>query len=615
MDLRQKIKTIPTDPGCYLYKNAEGVVIYVGKAKNLRARVRSYFGADAVENAKTGSLMREAVDIEYIVVGNEREALALENNLIKEKQPRYNILLRDGKGYPYIKLTNEEFPRVYVTRDLRKDGAHYFGPYLPASLAYRTVDLIHRVFYIPSCKIDLTKNHPRPCLQYHIKRCLGPCVKGLTSPETYGEAVRDVRLLLEGRSADLSASLHGRMAQAAENLQFELAARLRDNIVTIEQLGEKQRMDHAQGDDSDVIGYYFENHLLAANLFHMRGGKVLDRREFFWEDLGDLENEEGFAVGEFFATLLKQLYLDAHYIPPTIYIPVDFEDREALEELLSEKRGHRVHIDVPQRGDRRAFLDLVGENAKQSYEQRFRVMKPRLDVLKSVLQETFQLPDLPRRIECFDISHIQGAETVASMVAWEEGKMRNSEYRKFIIKTVPGIDDFKSMHEVVTRRYRRLLDENKPLPSLVLIDGGLGQLHAAAHALEELGLAAQPLASIAKREEILYLLGQENEPIVLDRHSPVLLLIQQIRDEAHRFAITFHRKRRQMRDHATELRLVPGIGDTTTKRLLRHFGSLRKVQQADYAALSAVVTSKQAMAILEHFRAEKGAPQTGDEAE
>jgi excinuclease ABC subunit C len=606
MDLHQKIKTIPTNPGVYLYKNAEGEVIYVGKAKNLRARVRSYFVEGASDNAKTGSLLREAVDVEYIMVGNEREALALENNLIKEKQPRYNVLLRDDKSYPYVKLTAERFPRIYVTRRLRKDGGTYYGPYFPSNLAYRIVDLVHRSFLIPSCKIDLTRDHPYPCLQFHIKRCLGPCVKSLTTPEIYGEAVRDVRLLLEGKPTELSHSLRERMERAAEAMQFELAAKYRDLIVTVEQLGEKQRMDKAEGDDNDVISYHYENHLMAVNLFHMRGGKVLDRREFFWEDLGELETAEGFQVGEFFSALLKQLYLDVPYIPRTICIPVEFEDREALEDVLSEKRGGRVHIEVPQRGDKRSMIDLVGNNARQSYEQRFRVMKPRTDVLKSVLQDVFLLSELPTRIECFDISHIQGAETVASMVVWEEGKMKNADYRKFIIRTVEGIDDFKSMYEVVTRRYKRLKEEQKPMPSLVLIDGGLGQLHAAARALEELALAAQPVASIAKREEILYLFGQEDEPIVLDRHSPVLLLIQQIRDEAHRFAVTFHRKRRQMRDHATELREVPGIGETTTRRLLQHFGSLYAVQQANYAALTSVVTTKQAEAIMEFFRREEG---------
>jgi excinuclease ABC subunit C len=605
MDLHEKIKTVPMNPGVYLYKNAEGEVIYVGKAKNLRSRVRSYFVEGASENAKTGSLLREAVDIEYIVVDNEREALALENNLIKQKKPRYNILLRDDKTYPYVKLTAERYPRVYVTRKLRKDGATYFGPYFPANLAYRIVDLIHRSFMIPSCKIDLTRDHPRPCLQFYIKRCLGPCVKELTTPEIYSEAVKDVRLLLEGKPTELSWSLRGRMERAAESMEFEMAAKYRDLIVTVEQLHEKQRMASAEGDDIDVINYHCENHLMAVNLFHMRGGKVLDRREFFWEDLGELESAVGFDVGEFFSALLKQLYLDAPYIPRTIYIPVDFEDREALEDLLSEKRGSRAYIDVPQKGDKRSLIDLVGNNAKQSYDQRFRVMKPRMDVLKSVLQDVFLLPEEPARMECFDISHIQGTETVASMVVWEEGKMKNSDYRKFIIRTVEGIDDFKSMHEVVTRRYKRVQEEGQPMPSLVLIDGGLGQLHAAARALEELGLASQPVAAIAKREEILYLYGQEDEPIVLDRHSPVLLLIQQIRDEAHRFAVTFHRKRRQMRDRATELRDVPGIGDLTTRRLLQHFGSLRAVKQANYAALTSVVTTKQAEAILEFFRLEE----------
>jgi len=602
MDLHEKIKTIPVNPGVYLYKNAEGEVIYVGKAKNLRSRVRSYFVEGASENAKTGSLLREAVDIEYIVVDNEREALALENNLIKQKKPRYNILLRDDKTYPYVKLTAEPYPRVYVTRKLRKDGATYYGPYFPANLAYRIVDLVHRSFLIPSCKIDLTREHPRPCLQFYIKRCLGPCVKGLTTSEIYSEAVKDVRLLLEGKPTELSGSLRERMERAAEEMRFEMAAKYRDLIVTVEQLNEKQQMDSAEGDDVDVIGYHCENHLVAVNLFHMRGGKVLDRREFFWEDLGELETAVGFDVGEFFSTLLKQLYLDAPYIPQAIYVPVEFEDREALEDLLSERRGLRVHIDVPQKGDKRSLIDLVGNNAKQSYDQRFRVMKPRTDVLKSVLQDVFLLPELPARFECFDISHIQGAETVASMVVWEEGKMKNSEYRKFIIRTVEGIDDFKSMYEVVTRRYKRVLEEGQPMPSLVLIDGGIGQLHSAARALEELGLASQPVASIAKREEILYLYGQEDEPIVLDRHSPVLLLIQQIRDEAHRFAITFHRKRRQMRDHVTELRDVPGVGEIATRRLLQHFGSLRAVKEADYAALSSVVNTKQAEAILEFFR-------------
>ena len=602
MDLNQKIRTLPTDPGVYLYKNAEGQVIYVGKAKNLRARVRSYFLDGAVDDAKTGSLLREAVDLEYIVVANEGEALALENNLIKQKKPRYNILLRDDKSYPYVKLTAaERFPRVYVTRRLRRDGSIYYGPYFPANLAYRIVDLIHRHFLVPSCKVDLTRDHARPCLQYYIKRCLGPCVAGLTTPEAYAEAVSDVRMFLEGRQSDLSRSLRERMQGAAGQEQFELAAKYRDLITTVEQLQEKQRMAAAEGDDADVLNFHFENHMLAVNLFHMRGGKALDRREFFWEDLGELEAATGFDTGEFFSTLLKQLYVDQQYVPRFIYIPVDFEDRQALAELLSAKSEARIHIEVPQRGEKRSLIDLVGNNARQSYDQRFRVLKPLTDVLKSVLQEVLNLAELPERIECFDISHIQGAETVGSMVVWQDGGMRNSEYRKFIIRSVDGVDDFAAMREVVTRRYKRLCEEEKPLPSLILVDGGLGQLHAAAEALESLGLIAQPLASIAKREEIIYVYGQESEPVVLDRHSPVLHLVQQIRDEAHRFAVTYHRKRRQIRDRATELREIRGIGEQTTRRLLQHFGSVRAIQQADAAALSAVVSRRQAEAIFEHF--------------
>ncbi|MBS1849554.1 MAG: excinuclease ABC subunit C [Acidobacteria bacterium] len=627
MDLHAKIRTLPTEPGVYLYKNAEGAVIYVGKAKSLRHRVSSYFHEGRAEDAKTGSLLREAVDVDYIVVANNKEALALENNLIKQKKPRFNILLRDDKTYPYVKLTlGERFPRVYVTRRLRKDGSSYYGPYFPANLAYRIVDLIHRNFLVPSCKVDLTRFHPRPCLQYYIKRCLGPCVKELTTPEVYQEAVSDVKLFLEGKQTELAKSLRTRMEEAAGAQEYERAARYRDQISTVEQLQEKQRIASVEGDDADVFGYHYENGMLAVNLFHLRGGRILDRREFFWEDLPEFgldhagtsvptrpdeqaSPEPGAATfhpGTFFSTLLEQLYISQPYVPRNIYVPVDFEDREALEDLLSEQiagaRGARVNITVPQRGDKRSLIDLAGNNAKQSYDQRFRVMKPNQRQIEEALQDALGLPERPKRIECFDISHIQGAETVASMVVWEDGKMKKSDYRKFIIKTVEGVDDFASMREVVTRRYKRIQEEEGKMPSLVLIDGGLGQLHAAAEALEKIEIINQPLASIAKREEIIYVYGQEGEPVVLDHHSPVLHLVQLIRDEAHRFAVTFHRKRRQMRDRATELLEVPGVGESTTRRLLQHFGSVQAVKQADVAALSAVVTRSQAEAILGHFR-------------
>jgi excinuclease ABC subunit C len=625
MDLAQKIRSLPTSAGVYLYKNAEGEVIYIGKAKNLRSRVSSYFHEGRWEDAKTGTLVREAADVDYLVVANNKEALALENHLIKQKKPRFNILLRDDKTYPYVKLTlGERSPRVYVTRRLRKDGSAYYGPYFPANLAYRIVDLIHRHFMVPSCKVDLTRFHPRPCLQYYIKRCLGPCVQDLTTPAIYSEAVQDVKLFLEGRQTDLVKSLRARMTEAANAQEFERAAKCRDLISTVEQLQEKQRIATVEGDDADVFGYHYESEMVAVNLFHMRGGKVLDRREFFWEDLpvaesvwdgisdpvdaGQRPASTHFNPGELFSALLKQLYLGQPYVPRNIYVPVDFEDLEELEDVLSEQlageggRATRVHITVPQRGDKRELIDLAGNNAKQSYDQRFRVMKPNARVIQEAFQDALALPELPKRIECFDISHIQGAETVASMVVWEDGKMKKSDYRKFIIKTVEGVDDFASMREVVTRRYKRLQEEKKPMPSLVLIDGGLGQLHAAAQALEALEIINQPLAAIAKREEIIYVYGQEDDPVVLDHHSPVLHLVQMIRDEAHRFAVTFHRKRRQIRDRATELREIPGVGESTTRRLLEHFGSLQAVKQADVAALSAVVTRSQAESIMDHFR-------------
>jgi len=613
VDLQAKIRSLPTSPGVYLYKNADGEIIYIGKAKSLRHRVSSYFHQGRAEDAKTGSLVREAADVDYIVVANNKEALALENHLIKQRKPRFNILLRDDKTYPYIKLTlGERFPRVYVTRRLRKDGSSYYGPYFPANLAYRIVDLIHRHFLIPSCKVDLNRFHPRPCLQYYIGRCLGPCVEGLTTPAAYQEAVRDVKLFLEGRPTDLSRSLRERMGKAAEAEEYERAAKYRDLISTVEQLQEKQRIAAVEGDDADVFGYHFENGMLAVNLFHMRGGKVLDRREFFWEDLPEFAAEfmedagDSFSPSGFFSAFLNQLYIEQPYVPRNIYVPIDFEDREELEELLSEQvadtRGARVHILVPQRGDKRSLLDLAGNNAKQSYDQRFRVMKPNAKAIQEALQDALGMADLPKRIECFDISHIQGAETVASMVVWEDGAMKKSDYRKFIIRSVDGVDDFASMREVVGRRYKRVQEEKKNMPSLVLIDGGLGQLHAAEEALEQLQIINQPLAAIAKKEEIIYVFGQEDEPVVLDHHSPVLHLVQLIRDEAHRFAVTFHRKRRQMRDRASELLEIPGVGELTRRRLLEHFGSVQAVKQADSAALTAVVPRNQAEAILNHFR-------------
>ena len=619
MEPREKAALLPETPGVYLFRDAGGTVLYVGKAGNLRSRVRSYFLESRWVDAKTGSLAREIADLETILVGNEREALALEHNLIKQYRPKFNVVLRDDKTYPYIKFTaGEKYPRVYFTRRIKKDGSLYFGPYFPSSLARRILHFIHKRFMVPSCTVDLTRSHARPCLQYYIKRCLGPCVAGLTTDDRYAEAARDVRLFLEGRRHDLIKSLEERMTAAAEKELFEQAAAYRDLLRTIEDIEERQRIASAQGDDTDVLAYYAEPPLVAADLFHLRGGRVVDRREFYWEDL------EEFDPQEFVPSLLKQLYLEAEYLPKAIHVSIDFEDRGLLEETLTERAGHKVEILTPQRGTKRAFLDLVESNAKHSFEQRFRVLKPTSKAIGEALQNVLNLADEPKRIESFDISHIQGTDTVASMVVWENGRMKKSDYRKFIIRgdelrgeetragEIRGAegrngnplwqnDDFASMREAVTRRYRRLQEEKKELPGLILIDGGIGQLHAAALALDSLQIINQPIVSIAKKEEILYVLGQEDEPIVLERHSPVLHLIQQIRDETHRFAVTFHRQRRSKRQTQTALSEIPGVGPRTAQKLLKEFGSIANIQRAGVEKLSSVVPRNSAEKILEHL--------------
>jgi excinuclease ABC subunit C len=605
MEPREKAASLPEKPGVYLFKDAGGNVLYVGKAASLRSRVRSYFLESSWINAKTGSLAREITDLETILVGNEREALALENNLIKQYRPKFNVMLRDDKTYPYIKLTlAEKYPRVYFTRKVKKDGALYFGPYFPPSLARRILHFIHKRFLVPSCFVDLNKNHPRPCLQFHIKRCLGPCVAGLTTDERYAEAVRDTRLFLEGRRSDLIKSIEERMSAAAEKELYEQAASYRNLLHTLEDIEQRQRIASAQGDDTDVLGYYAEPPLAAANLFHLRGGRVVDRREFYWEDL------ESFDPHEFVPALLKQFYLESEFLPKRIHVPIDFEDSALLEETLSERAGHKVEIFTPQRGSKSSFLDLVESNAKHTFEQRFRVMKPSSKAIAEALQNTLNLPEVPQRIESFDISHIQGTDTVASMVVWENGRMKKSDYRKFIIRgdETGGLaqgsrqnDDFASMFEVITRRFRRLQEEQKLLPSLILIDGGIGQLHAAAKALDALQIINQPLASIAKKEEILYILGQEDEPCILDRHSPVLHLIQQIRDETHRFAVTFHRQRRGAKQTKSTLLEIPGIGPRTSQKLLQRYGSVANLQRASVEELNRMVTRKSAEKIVEFF--------------
>ena len=599
-ELKAAAWELPAAPGIYQFIGRDRKVLYIGKAKSLRDRVRNYFSNEALADAKRGGLLSESRSIGNILVSNEKEALALENNLIKQHKPKYNILLRDDKTYPYIKLTKEKYPRVYVTRRLKKDGSTYFGPYFPGNLAHRLVRFIHRHFKLPSCSIDLTRAHPRPCLEYHIHRCWGPCVKGLVSDDTYQRAAEDVRAFLGGRRHQLVRDLRERMLRASEDLEFEKAASLRNLITTVEEITERQRMAAAEGRDIDIFGVHAEPPLVAANIFHVRNGRVVDRREFYWEDAADYDE------AEFLASLLPQVYLGQRHVPALVRVQREFEGMAALAELLAENRGAKVEIAVPLRGSNRALLDLVVTNARSCFEQRFRVRKPTAVQMAEAWRDALNLPPAEEgeksnnRIECFDISHTQGTEVVASMVVWENGRMKKSAYRKFIVSRQAN-DDFAAMREVVRRRYSRLQVERKGLPLFVLVDGGIGQLHAAAEALEELGAAALPLAAIAKREEVLYVFGQEDEPLILDRFSPILHAVQQIRDEAHRFAITFHRQRRSKRALHSELLDIPGVGETTARKLLTQFGSVAGIRESGFEDLSAAVGRQRAAAIRAHF--------------
>jgi excinuclease ABC subunit C len=618
MTLDEKLRHLPVEPGVYLHKNSRGEIIYIGKAKSLRQRVRQYFQSSRGMDAKTQELVARIADLEFIVTDNEAEALILESNLIKQHKPRYNVMLKDDKAYPHLKLTSHEpVPRVFKTRRIEKDGATYYGPFLPAALAEKTVRLINREFQLRTCTdevFELYRRAGRPCMEYQIKRCAGPCQKELCTPEQYREAVGDVKLLLDGKDRELAQTLEERMLKASEELRFEQAAKYRDLLRTIQALGENQKMMSTSDLDVDIFGYYRENHQLALQLFTMREGRIIGRREFYWEDLP----VEGFNPGEFLGEVIAQYYTIGNYIPLEIHVPVDWEDRALLEKVLTGKRGRRIRILDPQRGKKRDLIDLVEKNARIGFDQRFRIIQPDWSKILGELQETFRLPARPQRIESFDISNIQGAENVAGMVVCEGGELKKADYRRFIIRTVEGADDFASMREAVHRRYARLQREGKPLPELILIDGGKGQLGAAAAALDELGLGRLPLIGIVKprgrHEEISHFLvrGREDQPLVLEQTSPVLRLIQRIRDETHRYAVTYHRQRRAMRDFTSELTSIPGVGEKLKQRLLRNFGSLKRVGDATIEELRPFVGQRQAERIVEHFREDR--EDRGDEA-
>jgi excinuclease ABC subunit C len=625
-ELKDQIARLPEQPGVYLYFNAAGETIYVGKARALRDRVRNYLGAYG-NDPKTDALLDEIVRLEFIVTDSVVEALALENNLIKQRSPKYNILLRDDKNYPYLQLTtNERVPRILVARRVERDGSFYAGPFLPAKFARKTMALTHRLFGIRSCNEVITGKRPRPCLEYDIKRCIAPCVDTICPPEEYDRAVGLTQLFLEGRNDELIRTLQGRMNDAAADERFEEAAQLRDAMRTVQALQDRQqKMATVEMGHRDVFGMKVGPGGAIVQVFQVRNGRVVERVE-----LGS-EAVAGGGDADVLEAALQQFY-EMRIAPPEIHLPLEPENREALELWLAGRAGRKVRLIVPQRGEKRGLLELANRNASIAYQTRMNQDATAQFAALETLQSVLSLPSLPRRIECFDISTIQGSETVASMFVCEDGRMRKGEYRKYRIRgarrdsgleprdsllasssppsPVPSPerqvlspilpDDFAAMREVVGRRYRKLLEEGGPFPDLLLIDGGKGQLNAAYEALEELGLANLVAVGIAKKEELLFV-RHDDRPIALGEHDPALLLLQRIRDEAHRFAVTFHRKARAMRDLTSELDHVPGVGPRRRRTLLTRFGSLAGVRRATREELASIVGPKVADAVLAFF--------------
>ena len=576
----EKIPHLPESPGVYLWRDEDGTVLYVGKAKRLRSRVRNYVGSDHLGSIKTRALMQSAASLETIVVPSEAHALILEANLIKEYKPKYNIALRDDKSYPYIKVTvAEPFPRVWVTRHLVDDGSRYFGPYTDVGMMRRALNVVKRIFTVRSCNYDMPKQMPeRPCLDYFIKRCKAPCILAQTQGE-YRAMIDEVLVFLEGRTNEVKKRVRERMELAAESLDFERAAELRDALNHLEQMEEPAVVMTIEGGDRDVVGYARDGDDAAIALMRIRGGKLLAREHQFLENL---EEETDDAVLE--------AYLVGSYLPledrsSELLVPFEPNERELIEASLERTKVH-----TPQRGPRRELVDLATQNARHLLEE-LRLTgedtEERAGDPIYELQRQLGLQKVPRSLVCFDISHAQGTDTVASCVWFQNGRPYRAEYRKFKVKTVEGIDDFASMNEVVTRYFTRRLDEQKALPDLVVIDGGKGQLNAAHAALSLLGLAEMPLISLAKREEEIFVVGRQ-ESLRLSRRSPALRVLQQARDEAHRFAITFQRKRRAARTITSELLRIPGVGESKRRQLLAAFGSLQGVRDAGIEAIAAL---------------------------
>lgn len=567
--LRRKLADLPTRPGCYLYRDQKGNLLYIGKAKVLRNRVKSYFQNKQLD-AKTRRLVARIWDLEFIVCETELEALVLENNLINEHLPPFNILLRDDKSYPYVKLTwKEAFPKVFVTRKVRKDGGLYYGPFFPASTAYRTAELVYRFFQIRDCDIEIDGKRGRACLKYQLHRCTAPCIAAVDQP-AYREQAKEARLFLEGKRDELKARLEAAMWKAAEAAAFERAAQHRDALQQVDAWFTRQKAASPNLEDLDVYGSAILDGRACVHRLMLRDGRMMGRQEHVLEDVETFD-------GAVLAEVLQRVY-SADAVPGRILVEVEPEDADLLRDWLGGMRGSRPQIHIPKKGEKVDLLAMAQENARLALERKFEPARLNEAVLEG-LQAFLALSHLPRRIECFDISHGQGREVVASCVVFSEGAPDKARYRRFKMTNEQN-DDFANMFEAVTRRYRRLKEEGQDFPQLVLIDGGLGQLHAAEAALKDLGLDDLELGSLAKKEELVFRPGS-SEPLRIPKSSPVLQLLQRIRDEAHRFAITYHRALRAKRTLQTELTQIPGIGPATAKKLLQAFGSVARIQAAD----------------------------------
>jgi excinuclease ABC subunit C len=576
--LERKIGELPDQPGIYVFLDGKGRALYVGKAKSLRKRVANYRRA---EDPRIAAMVGDAVDLETVVTGSEAEALLLENNWIKKRRPRYNVLLRDDKTYPYVKLTAEPWPRVAFTRRIGGDGAEYFGPFLPGGLARRAIKLTQKLFGLRVCSLEIDGSLPRPCLYYDMKRCLGPCVEGLTTEAEYARAVEGARLFLSGRTDELLRDLKREMKAAAEGLEFERAARLRDTLAEIESVTQRRSLASVRGEDVDIYGVRLAGGNAAVTILVMRGGQVLDRRELFWEGREDLSEER------LLSELLPQVYDRTTFIPKEIHLPLPVEGDEALAEWLSARKGERVYVRLPVRGQKAERMRLARRNAELAHRRRFRVKSPQQEAAQR-LADALELPEAPQRIEGFDISSFQGSEMVGSLVVWEGGRMLKKDYRSFNLKGMAGQDDFAAMRQVVERRYRRRLDELGAMPDLILVDGGRGQLNAALEALAVLGVEETPIVGLAKREEEVYR-PELPGPLRLPRDHTGLQLLQQVRDEAHRFAVSRHRGRRSKRTLRSRLDDIPGIGPRRRKLLLQRFGSLDAVRAATLEEVQATL--------------------------